>query len=70
MKLYIEDDNGNRTELKELPELSSNSNILLFKMNNQLTRENYIHLTESLEMATGKRCIVLDKSFDKVYGIS
>lgn len=69
MKLYIEDDNGVMTELKELSEVDSNSEILIFTMNNRIDRERMGMLAERLEEATKKKCIILDSAFGKVYGV-
>jgi hypothetical protein len=69
MKLYLEDDNGNRTEFKELHESFNDSNVLIFTTNKQISMENAAGIINKLEKLTNKRCVVLDSAFDKVYGI-
>lgn len=70
MKLYIEDDDGNKTELKELEETLNNNDILIFKTNVRLLPERTHDIAKQLERNLNKKCIVLDSTFDKVYGIN
>lgn len=69
MKIYIEDDNGKRTEIKELTEVNSSSELLIFTLERCVTKEAIAKVSECLKQMTDKKVIILGPEFGKVYGI-
>jgi hypothetical protein len=68
MKIYIEDDNGNKTELKELNEINPLSELLILTLERPVHDEALAKLAAGLKQMTNKKCIILGPEFGKVYG--
>lgn len=70
MKLYLENDNGERFPIKEIEEtFDKDCGVLFFMVDQLLTGEKVHEMQDFLQQKTGKECIVLDRRFTKVLGI-
>lgn len=69
IKLYAEDENGKRLELKEIETVGSASDVLLFFCTRRLSFEESKRTGEMLSEKTGKTCILLDGTFNRVLGV-
>lgn len=70
MKLFLEKDNGEKIELKEITGASENSKTLFFFLNFHLREKDIEVIEENLTSKIGKQCVVLDGMFaDKIMGV-
>lgn len=70
MKLFLEKDNGEKIELKEITGASENSKTLFFFLNFHLREKDIEVIEENLTSKIGKQCVVLDNLFaSKIMGI-
>lgn len=69
MKILIMQDNGAMVEVKDIEGINNNTDILLFKINSRIRREEIDQIGRMLSAKTGKTCIVLDAMYDKVMSI-
>lgn len=67
--MYLVDENGNKILLKEVEQINCSTQLLLFKVSYHIREADKIRLQESLSRQTGYRCIVVDSSIDKIYGL-
>ncbi len=70
MKLYMEDNNGIKIELKEIDSINKDDDVLLFILNNDNIS---VDLARTLEKRwsekIGKKCIVVPSIVGQVIGI-
>jgi len=70
VKLFLEKDNGEKIELKEITGASENSKTLFFFLNFHLREKDIEVIEENLTSKIGKQCVVLDNLFaSKIMGI-
>jgi hypothetical protein len=69
MKLWLENDNGTMIELKELTDIKAGAEVLFFKTSCRIMDFGKETITDMLESKTGKRCIILDPMFDRVFSL-
>ena len=70
MKLFLEKDNGEKIEIKEITGASENSKTLFFFLNFHLREKDIEVIEENLTSKIGKQCVVLDNLFaSKIMGI-
>lgn len=69
MKLFIETDEGEIIEVKELKNVNVDSNILIFFIKQVAKLKDLENVEWLLSQKTGKTCVILDGCFsEKVYG--
>ena len=68
MKLYIQNDSGAMTEIREIESLI-NADTLFFMSSMRLSEKDIDTMEKDLSQKTGKNCIILDGKFSKVLGI-
>ena len=69
MRVLIEQDDGAIIEAKEIEGISATADVLLFFVNCFMRRIEETCLEEVLSEKTGKKCVVLNSSIEKVVGI-
>lgn len=70
MKLYIEDDKGERILCREVKTLSIPDSILVFKTLAHLRKENIDEFCADMEKRTGHTCVMLDGRIELVAQIA
>lgn len=70
MKLFLEKDNGEKIELKEITGASENSKTLFFFLKARFPQKDRENFENELSLITGKQCVILDGVFvDKIMGV-
>ena len=70
MKLYIEDDKGERMLCREVKTLSIPDSILIFKTMTCLRKETVDEFCVDMNKSTGHTCVLLDGSIELVAQIA
>lgn len=70
MKLYLEDDNGNKIEVTPLQELDSETDVIILMSKRFWTKEDMFEAEEYYSYKLGKRVVIIDGTFDKILGIT
>ena len=69
MKVYIENDNGARVEVKEIEAVNLNSDLIILMTDMRLMLRDKEIIEETMSEKMGKKCVVIDGMFTKVLGI-
>lgn len=69
MKLYIEDDKGQKIEVTPLRDLGSETDIIILMSKRFWTKEGMAAAEEYYSYKLGKRVVIIDGAFDKICGI-
>lgn len=66
MKIYLEDDNGKRTEIKSINGIPSNTDMLIFFSEVAMKPSYEDEVAMSLSLKTGKKCVVVSRMKDVI----
>lgn len=70
MKLFIEADNGELTELREIDSIPQSCDVLLFFSNRcMLSNAQKDEMEKAMTDKIGKKCVLIDGNIEKVVGI-
>lgn len=69
MKIYIENDDGTKIEVKEIKTLSKDSEVVLLMIDMHMRPTDLDMLEKRYTDKIGKQCVILDSVFTKVLGV-
>ena len=70
MKLYLEDDNGEKIEVTPLQELDSKTDLIVLMSKMCWSKKSMTDAEKYYTQKFGKKVVIVDGAFDKILGIA